>query len=100
VPREFEVRLGRRSVRVAVIFRTAFEKASALVVERQTAHGVLSNVFHLLDVRLTREKVVATGGMELLAVVRSKAHLEQILKNHLLPLFAEEEPESVTVTLA
>jgi hypothetical protein len=100
VPREFEVVLGRRRVRVAVVFRTAFERASALVIERYTPHGVLSDTFHLLDARLTREKVVAVDGAELLAVVRSRAHLERVLKNHLLPLYAEEEPESITVTLA
>jgi hypothetical protein len=98
--REFEVKLGRRSIHVTVVFRAAFDKASALVIERQTPRGMFSDMFHLLDVRLTRERVVATGDMELLAVVRSKTHLEQVLKNHLLPLFAEEEPESITVTLA
>jgi hypothetical protein len=98
--RSFEFKLGGKTVQVSVVYSNAFEKASTLTIERHTTEGVYSDTFYLVDARLTGEKVVAGDGLELLAVVRDKAHLERVLKTHILPLFAEEQPDTVTVVVA
>jgi hypothetical protein len=98
--RSFEVRLGGKTVQVGVVYNNTLEKASTLTIERHTSQGVYSDTFYLLDARLTGEKVVAGDGLELLAVVRDKTHLERVLKVHILPLFAEEQPDTITVVVA
>jgi hypothetical protein len=98
--RSFEVRLGGKTVQVGVVYNNTLEKASTLTIERHTAQGVNSDTFHLLDVRLTGEKVITVDGLVLLAVVRDKAHLERVLKTHILQLYAEEQPDSITVIIA
>jgi hypothetical protein len=98
--RSFEVRLGGKTVQVGVVYKNPLEKAGTLTIERHTPEGVYSDTFYLVDVRFTGEKVIAGDGLELLAVVRDKAQLERVLKAHILPLFAEEQPDTVTVVVA
>jgi len=98
--KSFEAKLGGKTVQVGIVFNNTFEKASTLTIERHTPQGVNSDTFYLLDARLTGEKVVTIDGLELLAVVRDKAHLERVLKTHILPLFAEEQPDAITVIIA
>jgi hypothetical protein len=98
--KSFEARLGGKTVQVNVVYRNPLEKAGTLTIERHTPDGVHSDTFYLIDVRLTGEKVIAGDGLELLAVVRDKAQLERVVKAHILPLFAEEQPETVTVVVA
>ncbi|MCI4409784.1 MAG: hypothetical protein JHC26_11885 [Thermofilum sp.] len=96
----FEVKLGGKTVKVEVVFNNTFEKASMLTIERHTSEGIYSDTFHLMDARLTGEKVLTIDGLELLAVIRDKSQLERVLKNHILPHFAEEQPDTITVIIA
>jgi hypothetical protein len=98
--KSFEVKLGGKTVQVEIVFNNTFEKASMLTIERHTPEGIHAEMFFLLDARLTGEKVIAIDGAELVAVVRDKSHLERVLKNYILPLFAEEQPDSITVIIA
>jgi hypothetical protein len=96
----FDINLGGKTIHVDVFYKNPFEKASLMTIERHTREGVLSDTFFLVKARLTGEKVIVVEGIELLAVVRDKNHLERVLKNHILPLFKEEDPEAVTVILS